>query len=319
MTALSKITVEDIKAARDRLQPYLATTPLEAAPAAGEQIWLKLENANRTHSFKVRGALNAMLLLSQEARARGVVTASSGNHAQALSYAAGLLGIRARIVMPIYTARRKVENAARLGGETLLFGSNYEAAEAEALRLAREEGLVYLSAYNHPDVIAGAGTIGLEIVAALPDVQRVIVPVGGGGLISGIALAVKAFNPAIEVVGVNASTSPDMFNHYYGERRPTDHRTLADALEGAIESGSITFELTRAYVDRIVLVSEDAIARAMRFMVYQQGWVAEGGGSVGLAALLDGVLPADRQTAIVISGGNVDAAVLRAVLSAGDR
>lgn len=309
------ITLANVTLARYRLAPYLQATPLERAPGLGENVWLKLENTNKTHSFKVRGALNALLALPDAERARGVVTASSGNHAQGLAYAAGLLGIQARILMPVYGSRRKFESAKRYGAEVLLFGESYEQTEQEALRMSRDEGLTYVSAYSHPDVIAGQGTIGLEIYDALPAAERVIVPVGGGGLISGIGLALKSLKPSAEVIGVNPAVSPDMYNFFYNASEPLDHESLADALPGEIEPGSVTFELVPRHVDQIVRATEAEIAAAMRWMVAEQGWMAEGGGVVGVAALQSGAIAAGGVTVIVISGGNVDAAVLARVLA----
>lgn len=309
------VTFDDIRAARQRLATYLTPTPLEDAPGLGAGIYLKLENANRTHSFKVRGALNAVLSLDEAAKARGIVTASSGNHAQAVAYAAHLAGIQARILVPRHTPQRKLDGIKRYGAQPVLFGDTYDEAEHEALRLSREDGLTFVSAYNHPRVIAGAGTIGLEIVDALPDVARVIVPVSGGGLIAGVALAVKSLRPSAEVIGVNAQSAPAMYNVFQGTALPQVWDTLAEALSGEIEDGSITLPLARQYVDRVALVSEAQIADAMRWMVDAQGWIAEGGGAVGAAALLHGIIPADgRPTAVVISGGNVDGAALRRVL-----
>jgi threonine dehydratase len=307
------LTLDDVQLARQRLQPWLPPTPLEAAVGMSD-LWLKLENANKTHSFKCRGALNALLALDADQRARGVITASSGNHGQGVAYAAGLLNMSARVVMPEDTSRRKVAGVRRLGGEAVLFGDTFDAAEAEARRLARETGAVYLSAYNDPLVIAGGGTVGLEILEQLPQVERVIVPVGGGGLISGIALALKAVRPSIEIVGVNALASPDMYNLFYQLEHAIDQPTLADALPGAIEDGSITLDLVSRHVDRIVLVSEDDILRGMQFMALEQGWIAEGAGVVGIAAVENGGVELDRPTAAVVSGANLDADILRDAL-----
>ena len=306
-------TFADVERARDRLRPYLAPTPLEDAIGASG-LWLKLENANKTHSFKCRGALNAMLTMDEAARARGVVAVSSGNHAQGVAFAARLLGVQARIVMPEGASRRKVAGVRRLGIEPILFGEMYDEAEAEAHRLCKELGATWLSPYNDPAVIAGGGTVGLEILDQLPEVARIVVPVGGGGLISGIALAARARKPDIEIVGVNALASPDFYNEFYQLEHALDHDTLADALPGAIEEGSITRELVGQYVDRIVLVSEEDIRRAMQFMLFEQGWIAEGGGVVGLAAVENGGVELDRPTVVVISGGNVDADVLRDII-----
>lgn len=309
------LSLDDILNARQRLANHLTPTPIEPANGLGDGVWLKLENANLTHSFKIRGALNAVLSLDDAARRRGLVTASSGNHAQGLAYAAHLTGARARILMPKHTPQRKVNGVRRYGAEAVLFGDNYDEAEVEALRLARDEGMTFVSAYSDPRVIAGAGTIGLEIVDSLPDVERVVVCVSGGGLISGVALAVKSRKPQVEVIGVNAESAPAMYNLFYDSDLPQVWDTLAEALSGDIDADSVTRPTTRQYVDRIVLVSEAQIADAMRWMVDWQGWIVEGGGAVGVAALRAGIIPADgRPTAIVVSGGNVDGDVLRRVL-----
>ncbi|MGQ9908356.1 MAG: threonine/serine dehydratase [Candidatus Flexifilum sp.] len=311
------VTLTDITAARARIRPYLDPTPLEAAPMPDERVWLKLENLNRTRSFKARGALNALLSLDDAARSRGVVTASSGNHAQGMALAASLLGVGARIVMPTYAARRKIAGVNRYGAEAVLHGATYDEAEAEARRIEREMGRTYISAYNDPCVIAGAGTIGLEIADALPAVRRVIVPVGGGGLISGIAVALKSLNPDIAIIGVNAAESPEMYRAFYSLDLPASPDTLADALAGDIEAGSITLTIVSALVDRIVLVSEQDIARAMRWLVYEAGYVGEGGGVVGLAALLSGAITPQTDDVVVVSGGNVDPDRLHPILCAG--
>lgn len=313
------LTLDHIRDAQARIAPYLTPTPLEAAPDLGESVWLKLENANLTHSFKIRGALNAVLSLDEAAQARGFVTASSGNHAQALAYAAKLVGVPAQILMPTHTPQRKVNGVRRHGAAAVLFGDNYDLTEAEARRRERDEGRTFVSAYNDHAVAAGAGTIGLEIVAALPDVARVLVCVSGGGLIAGVATAVKALRPDAEVIGVCAEAAPAMYNTVYGTDLPQNWDTLAEALSGDIEDGCITVPIVREAVDRIVLVSEAAIADAIRWMVDVQGWIVEGGGAVGVAALRSGVVAADdRPTAVVVSGGNIDGDVLRRLLCASD-
>ena len=307
------VTLGDIVRARQRIQPHLGPSPLEAAPELGAEIWLKLENANKTHSFKIRGALNAILALDESARSRGIIAASSGNHAAALAYAAHLTGASAQILMPKTTPKKKVNNVRRFGAEAVLFGDNYDETEAEALRRV-EQGRTWVSPYNDPYVIAGAGTIGIELLAELPELERVIVPVSGGGLIAGVAIALKEIKPDIEVIGVNAESAPAMYNVFQRAERPQVWETLAEALSGDIEAGSITVPICRRYVDEIVLVSEAEIVAAMRFML-AQGWVVEGGGAVGVAAVMQGVVPADgRMTAVVVSGGNVDLAVLRRIL-----
>ena len=312
-------TLGDIVRAQHRLKAHLRPTPLEEAAGLGAGTFLKLENANRTHSFKIRGALNAMLSLDEKALARGIIAASSGNFAMAVAYAARLCGAAAQILMPVGTPEKKVSGVRRYGAgaEAVLFGENFDEAEAEALRRA-QAGLTWLSPYNDRRVIAGAGTIGVEIVSELPQVERVLVPVGGGGLISGVATAVKELDPAVEVIGVSAESTPAMFNVFHDSDRPQVWNTLAEALSGDIEHGSMTVPICRRYLDDVVLVAEEQIASAMRFLVDVQGWVVEGGGAVGVAALLQGAIPRDGKiTAVVVSGGNVDGETLRRVLQPG--
>ncbi len=308
------VNLADITLAQYRLKTYLSPTPLEFESGLPNSVWLKLENLNPMRSFKVRGALNAMLALTPEARGRGLVAASSGNHAQGIAYAAKLLGASAQIVMPEVAPKRKIEGVKRLGGTVILRG-DYDTMEIEAHRLEREHGWTYISPYADVKVIAGAGTIGLEMIERAPDVQRVIVPVGGGGLISGIAVALKTFKPTVQIIGVNAAVSPDMYNLFYGKDLPLSHETLADALPGAIEETSPTREIVKALVDEIVLVDEDAIQSAMRWFYETHGLIGEGGGVVGIAAMLSGVIPqSNDNTVIVVSGGNVDTDTLKRVL-----
>lgn len=314
--ASGMIPLADFIAARARLSAYLVPTRLEAAPELGDACYLKLENTQPTHSFKVRGALNAVLSLDEAQRSRGLVAASSGNHAQALAYAAHLTGIPATIVMPASTPQRKVNGTRYWGATALVSDATYDEAEAHARRIEQADGLTFISPYNDARVIAGAGTIGLELVEQLPDIGRVIVCVGGGGLISGIGSVMKQLRPQVEVIGVNPVSASAMFNHLYGSALPENYDTLADALSGGIEADSITLDIVPQVVDRIVTVTEAQIAAAMRFMLGGQGWLVEGGGAVGVAAWLSGLVPADDvPTAIIISGANVDLARVQTVLA----
>ena len=310
------VSLDDIVCAAERLSAHLQPTPLERSPLLGDDIWLKLENANKTGSFKIRGALNAILSLDGVVCRAGIIAASSGNHAGAVAYAAQLCGASAQILMPRSTPRKKIDNVRRYGAEAILFGDNYDETEAEALRRAKE-GRNWISPYNDARVIAGAGTIGLELLAELPDVERVLAPVSGGGLIAGVATALKQLKPGIEVIGVNAESAPAMYNVIHGSHLPQQWETLAEALSGDIESGSITLPIARNYVDEMALVSEAQIASAMRYMLEAHGCVVEGGGAVAVAALLHEVVPRDGRvvTAAVVSGGNVDEGVLERVIS----
>jgi len=309
------LTLADVQRAQEQLRPHLQPTLLEPAADLGEGIWFKLENTNCTRSFKIRGALNAVLSLDEAARARGIITASSGNHALGIAYAAQRVGVSALILMPAHTPKRKVAGARRYGAAVCLDFATFDDAEAKARQLEQQEGLTYISPYNDPRVIAGAGTIGLEILDSLPEVERVVAPVGGGGLISGIGLAIKSLKPTVEMIGVNTLHAPSMHNLFYKTEYPEIVSTRAEALSGGIETGSITIELAKKYVDQIVLVTEDWIEKAMAWLFDEQGWLIEGGGAVGVAAILRGVIRANRRpTAVILSGGNVDGATMRQVL-----
>lgn len=309
------VTIDAIEQAQARIAGYLQPTMLEPAPGLGDNVWVKLENTNWTRSFKIRGALNAILSLDDEARSRGIVTASSGNHAQGVAYAAHLVGVSAQILMPAHTPKRKVDGVRRYGAIPVLDCANYDDAEFKARQLERDKGLTFVSPYNDPKIVAGTGTIGLEIMEQLPEVERVLVPVGGGGLISGVALALKTRKPEATVIGVNALSAPSFHNVMHGSNYTENWETLAEALSGGIEDGSITLDLVKQHVDQIVLITEEQIANAMRWMIDEQGWIVEGGGAVGVAAMLRGIVQVDnRPTVIVISGGNVDGDTIRRVL-----
>lgn len=312
-------TLADIQAAEARLRPLLPASPLEAAPAlgAGGERYLKLETALPTRSFKIRGALNALLLAEDTAREHGVVSASSGNHAQALAYAAARIGASARIYMAASASARKQDRVRRLGAEVIAEAADFDEAERRARADSATSGALFVSAYNDFDVISGAGTAGLEMLAQRPELARVVIPTSGGGLLGGIALAVKSARPEIEVIAVNARACPAMYNELKSADLAHAEETLADALVGSIEDGSYTLPLARRNVDDILLVSEEEIAAAIRWLCFEQGQVAEGGAVVGLAACLSGQIPDDgRPTAIVISGANIDGEVLREILCA---
>ena len=310
---LSDVTLRDVYVARQRIVTIAARTPLIASPALAElaraPVYLKAECLQQTGSFKIRGATNKMLSLSDEEKGRGVITVSSGNHGRAVAYVAGQLGIRAVVCMSTRVPGNKVEAIGKLGAEVVVHGESYDDAEAHALRLQKERGLTMVDPFDDPFVIAGQGTIGLEILEDLPDLGAVVVPLSGGGLISGIALAIKSADRAIPVVGVSMDRAPVMV-HSLEAGRPiemVEEETLADALVGGIGlNNRYTFRMVQEYVDDTVLVSEEEIAAAMAFALEEHHLVVEGGGAVGIAALLgQKVEGLHGSTAIVISGGNV--------------
>lgn len=311
------ITLGDVYAAKRRIAPLVARTPLMRSIVLGEQagarVYIKLENVQHTGSFKLRGAANKMLSLSAEERARGVITVSSGNHGRAVSYVAGELGINALVCLAEGVAQNKIAGIRRYGAEILTHGTSYDEAAARAQTVQQEHGLTFVHPFDDPHIIAGQGTIGLEILEDLPDVDTVLVPLSGGGLISGIALALKSANPAIRVIGVSMARAPVMVACLRAGRivELEEEPTLADALVGGLgPQNHYTFNMCRVLIDDTLLVSEDEIAGAMAFMLETHHHVVEGGGAVGIATLLSGRAEIGRTVAVVVSGSNVDIPLL---------
>lgn len=306
-------TVLDVYRARQRLRGRIPATPLVASSwlssGAGGRIYLKIESVNLTGSFKIRGAMNAALRLREGADVPTIVTASAGNHGRGLALAAAQLDLRCIVFTP-HSAPDAKKNAIRRLGVTLYDDcEDYDAAETRARAFARSENAFYLSPYSHPDVIAGAGTVGLELVEEMPDVEVVVIPLGGGGLASGIGLVLKAAAPRARVVGVETDASSP-FTASLAAGRITEispRASLADGLVGNLEPGSITFPLVQQVVDDVVRVSEDDIARAMRGLAAEERLIVEGAGAAATAAIIAGKVAASRQRVVaIVSGGNVD-------------
>jgi threonine dehydratase len=305
-----------VLAARQRIHRQIDVTPLRRSAwltsATETPLALKLECVQRTGSFKIRGALNALLGPSfrdgaASAGPHHVVTASAGNHGRAIALAAAAVGAKATVFAPRGAPAAKLDAIRRLGGE-LRLESSYDEAESAAMAFARERGLRFISPYNDADVIAGAGTIALELFDAQPSAATIVVPVGGGGLISGIAIASKSIAPGIRIVGVEAAASSAMSTSLRAGRiTAVDPRpTLADGLAGNLEAGAMTFDIVRQYVDEIVTVSEEEIARAMRGLLAEEHLVVEGAGAAAVAAILAGTARAAGPTIAVVSGANID-------------
>jgi threonine dehydratase len=316
------ITLDQIRAARERLHGVAVRTPLIACPHQhrDRQLYFKAESLQPMGAFKLRGAYNMISTLSDEEKRRGVITYSSGNHAQGVAYAARALGVRSLVVMPRSAPQIKIDSTRALGAEIVLVGpasmERFEKAEA----LAAEHGYVIVPPYDDPKIIAGQGTTGLEIFEDLPGVDTVLVPVGGGGLISGIAVALKESRPGIRVIGVEPELAADAQASLRQGRivkLPAQQvsQTIADGLR-AMWVGDLTFPHMQKYVDDIVTVSEKEILQAMRLLALNARLVAEPSGAVTFAAFLFHAeqLPAARETVAVLSGGNVDPALLARVL-----
>jgi threonine dehydratase len=284
------------------------------------KIYCKLDNLQRTGSFKERGARNALAQLSDEQKKKGVIAASAGNHAQALAYQGRLLGVPATVVMPKFAPLIKINNCQKLGARVVLQGGDFAEAKARAHEIAAEQGLAYIDGYDDPAIIAGQGTVGLEIVAQVPELDAVIVPVGGGGLLAGVSLAVKTLRPQVKVIAVEADHVAS-FSAALRAGKPVrieTRPTLADGLAIA-QVGSNAFEIARQHTDKVVLVNEEQIALAILRIVELEKGVVEGAAATTLAACLSGQLPklAGKRVVLLFCGGNIDPNVLSRVIERG--
>jgi threonine dehydratase len=316
------VELTDIRAARDRLAGHVVPTPLVPSPSlsrlCGQPVHLKLETRQTTGSFKLRGAMNALLSLDAAALRRGLVTASSGNHGRALAHAAQEAGARVIVCLSGLVPDHKIAAVRALGAEVRVVGRSQDDAQAEVDRLVREEGLTEIPAFDAPAVIAGQGTVGLEIVEDLPDVELVLLPLSGGGLAAGVAAAVKALRPAARVVGASMSHGAAMHASLAAGRPvPVEEvETLADALAGGIGAENRhTLRLCAALLDDAILLSEDEIAAGIRHAERKEHETVEGGGAVGIAALLAGRVAPRGPVAIVLSGRNIDPALHRRIVA----
>ncbi len=317
------VDLQAIQQAAARLEGVVRRTPVlhshRLSERLGCEVYLKLENLQITGAFKLRGAVNCIAQLSAEERRRGVITASAGNHAQGVAAAAQAAGIRATIVMPEPTPVLKVEATASYGAEIILHGADFDQAQEEALRLSRDRGMVFVHPFDDDRVIAGQGTIGLEILDQLPEVDCLLVPVGGGGLISGIATAVRALRPEVTLIGVQAENAPALYLSCQVEEltRAEVVGTLAEGIAVG-QPCARTFAIIRRHVERIVTVGERAIARAILELLEHHKLVAEGAGATPVAALETlGEAWRGRTLCLVISGGNVDVTTLSKVIDRG--
>ena len=313
------MTLDDIEAARRRLRGAIIETDCDwsrtLSEIAGCKLWLKFENLQFTASFKERGALNRLSALSDEEKARGVIAMSAGNHAQGVAYHAHRLSIPATIVMPVSTPTVKVVNTQGHGAHVILHGDTVEQAAAYAHDYGRQRRLSFIHPYDDPLVIAGQGTIALEMLGAAPEIDTLVVPIGGGGLISGIGIAAKAIRPDIRLVGVQAELFPSMYNAVKGTHLPVVGETLAEGI-AVSAPGQITQTIVRRLVDDIVLVSEQELERAVSLLINIEKTVVEGAGAAGLAAVLANRRQFEGRTVgLVLCGGNIDARLLAGVLT----
>ena len=317
------IGLADVMAARERLRGAIYYSPCPhsqmLSTLTGQQVYLKLENLQMTGSFKERGALNRIALLTPEQAARGVIAASAGNHAQGVAYHATKRGIRSLIVMPLTTPLVKVTATREFGAEVLLHGANYDEAYAEATRLCADQGMTFIHPFDDAAVMAGQGTIGLELLEQIPQLEAVVVPIGGGGVIGGIACAIKETRPEIRVVGVQTSRLPSMAAAVEAGRPVTIEpaTTIADGI-AVRRAGDLTLPMVERYVDEIVTVDEDEIASAILMLLEREKTLAEGAGAAALAALLQHRTSLKgAHTAVMVCGGNIDVTLLSRIIERG--
>jgi threonine dehydratase len=311
-------TIDDIRAAAQRLDGAVIRTPMlvsrTLSEVIGAEVWLKFENLQFTAAYKERGALNKLLQLTAEERARGVIAASAGNHAQAVAYHAKRLGIPATIVMPEATPTVKVTQTAGHGATVVLYGKFVDDAFARARELALENGYVFVHAFDDPKVIAGAGTLGLEMLEDVPDLDAIVIPIGGGGLMSGVSIAARAIKPDIELIGVEAELYPSMKCAIQNCQMPLGGDTLAEGI-AVKQPGELTSRILAELANDVVLASERDLERAVAMLVGIEKTVVEGAGAAGLAAMLgDPARFAGKKVATILCGGNIDTHLLANVL-----
>ncbi|WP_186394882.1 threonine/serine dehydratase [Stappia sp. TSB10GB4] len=319
-------TIEDILEARERLKPHIRHTPLLRADriesAAGCQVYLKPETLQITGAFKIRGALNKTLSLSREEIANGLISSSSGNHAQGLSYAARMLGVKVVLVLPVTTPRIKIANTRALGAEVILFDGDNAARWKKVYEIAEQNGYAVVHGFEDPLVMAGQGTIGCEILEDLEDVDTIVVPLGGGGLISGIATAIKETNPSVRVIGAEPSLTPKYHRSRLNKERTSLplKDTIADGLRISVP-GQNPFPIIEKYVDEIVLVEDEHIVAGMRALARDAKLIAEPAAAIGIGALLAGSLTvrSDEKVCVVLTGGNWDLRDLAEVYGAAEQ
>lgn len=318
-----KVTLEDIKAARQTISNQIVQTPIDHSSSCskllGHDIFFKLENYQRTGSFKMRGASNKIASLTEDEKRRGVIACSAGNHAQGVALSASLSGVKAVIVMPETAPLMKIQATQNYGAEVILKGQSFDEARDYAYQLAKEKSYVFVHPYEDEKVIAGQGTLGLEIYEQIPNLDLIVVPIGGGGLISGIAIALKTLNPKIKVIGVQAAQANTMYQLYKHQdvQIPKMVSTIADGIAIKAPSQVMYDSFISKYVDDVVTVTEGEIAEAIVFLLERAKSVAEGAGASALAAVLSKKVKLEKRNCVLVCGGNIDLNIVSQIIQRG--
>jgi threonine dehydratase len=315
------VTLKKIQDAQKAIAPFIKHTPLVQSKFlstfCGCPLFLKLENLQITGSFKPRGVFNKLLNLSSEEKERGIITASAGNHGHAVAFAAQKLNCYARVVVPLSTPRVKITGIKKYGADLVLFGESYDEAERKAKELAAKDGCIYISPYNDELIIAGHGTIGLEIIEELPNVDTVLVPLGGGGLISGVSIAIKNCKPKTQIIGAQSQASPVMYESLMVGKiidfQKVIKKSVAEGLSGNV--GPITFAIVQRYVDNVVLVKEKTLRHAISLLWNHDKYVIEGSGAAAVAPVMENKsVFKDKIVVSVLTGGNIDNDLFQTIL-----
>jgi threonine dehydratase len=318
------IDLSDIEHARGSIRDWIRKTPLVRSRYLSEvcsgEVYLKLENLQVSNAFKIRGALNKLTNLTAKEKERGILAVSSGNHAQAVAIGAEKLNLTATVVVPEKTPKIKIDKIKQHNVELIVYGENYDIAEPYGHKLAKEKGLTFVSSYNDPLVVAGQGTVGLEILEQLPTVETIVVPASGGSILSGVAIAVKSIKPSIEVLGAQPETVAAMYYCLKAGKiiQVPMKPTIAEGLDGNIEQGCITFEMVQKYVDEILLFNEEMVRKMVHLLWEKEGQMVEASGAIAVAPIIE--MPKrfeGKRTVAVITGGNIDDSLLQSILASG--
>ena len=317
---LNDVNLQVVKNAKKRIDKFVRNTPLIYSPFFSRlcegKIYVKLENLQITNSFKIRGAYNRIFQLTSEERSRGIITASSGNHAQGVALAANQLGISVKIVVPANISNIKLKKIKQYNS-TIIQDRKVEAIESRAKEISIQESLIYISPYNDMGIIAGQGTIGLEVYQELSHIHSIIVPIGGGGLISGIGLVAKSIDPKVKIIGIQTEGASTMYQSWKAKKviKVNEFPTITEGLSGGLDANALTFKMINKYIDEITLVQEESIKKAITLLWEEEGQIVEGAGAVGIAHILEAKQKfANQDVVVIISGANIDNSLFKELI-----